>query len=168
MRDMSDTSIIFHQINRGKIVSKSSHFQMTISELIFPLPEPVVPFAVFLTGYFPVPSGGIEALMPQVLLEEPKTIAGIVVFHGIHCECVPELMRGDVVNFAGFRINEFWQASSFSVFFDNLPCSVAVNAEEIQLAISNNGTAALDVFRKHFQRLGINRQHTLAAVLLLF
>jgi len=129
-------------------VSKLSHFQVTISDFIFPLPELVIPFPVLFAGYFAVPGRRIKALMTKMLLEETKTVAGIVMFHGVDSECVPELMRGDIVDFTGFRINKFWQAGFFCARFDNLPGAMTVDAKNRLPAVDFYRTAEVDLFLK--------------------
>ena len=82
------------------------------------------------SGYLAVSGGGIEAGMPQVFLEETKSVAGVVSLHGMDSEGVSESMRRDIVQYTCLRINQFWQAGFFSAVSDYLPGSVPVNAKD--------------------------------------
>lgn len=128
---------------------KPSLFQ--VDSLIHPLslPEFVIPFPVLLAGDLPVSGRGIEALVAEVLLEETEAITGIIMLHGIYGKSVPELMRGDVVDFARFGINEFWQAGFFSALLDDLPGAVAVNTKYHLPAVFLHRATAIDVFLEH-------------------
>ena len=59
------------------------------------------------SGYLAVSGGSIEAGMPQMLLEEAKSVAGVVSLHGMDSEGVSKSMRRDVVHYACLRVNQF-------------------------------------------------------------
>ena len=93
-------------------------------------PQPVVPLAVLFTGNLPVLGGGVEADMPQVLLQQPQPVARVIYLHGMNTEGIPQAVRTDTPYPPGFRISQGLQTSSPGTIPDNLPCPMSVEVEK--------------------------------------
>jgi len=63
-------------------------------------------------------------------LEHSETVSGVVGFHRVHGERVPELVRRDMVRFARLRVDQVGQPCLPSASADYLPGAVAVDAED--------------------------------------
>lgn len=137
--------VVFHEIDRGKIVLKYPHFLLDPG-FRFLSPELLIPGFMLFAGHFPVSGGSVKALVTKVLLEETETIAGIIAFYGINGKGIPELVRGDVVDLTGFRIYKLWQPGFFGAFFNYLPGSMAIYAEEKSPSVSNDEAAKTNMF----------------------
>jgi len=72
------------------------------------MPQPVVPLAVLFTGNLPVLGCGVKASMPQVLLKQSETTAGVIHLHGMNAKGIPQSVRTDTPCSPGFRISQGW------------------------------------------------------------
>ena len=97
---------------------------------IFLAPQFVIPFLMFFTRYFSVLGCSVEALVTEVLLKEPKPIAGIIEFYCMYSKCIPEFVRRNIMYSSCFWVYQSWQASFLGTFFHDLPGSVPVDAED--------------------------------------
>ena len=60
------------------------------------------------TGDFPVPGGGVEADMPQMLLQQSQTVTRIIYLHSMYAESIPQAVWADTSYSAGLRIDQGW------------------------------------------------------------
>ena len=63
-------------------------------------------------------------------LQGSQSCPAIVMNDGINGKTIPQAMRGNKMEFAGFCVNELGKFRSFGTFFDYLPGSVAINAKD--------------------------------------
>jgi hypothetical protein len=64
----------------------------------------------------------------------------------VYSKGIPETMRTDTSDFSGFRISQVGQTGFLGTLTHDLPGSVSVDAEEIQLTIPRDGTTLSDKF----------------------
>ena len=100
-----------------------------------------------------------------MLLQQPEPVAGIIHFHGMNAEGIPQAVRTGTPYSPGFRIDQGWQTSSSGTIPDYLPSPMPVNIEETGLSI--NSTQGIDITFGHFQGGVINRQYPDTSFLLL-
>jgi len=121
---------------------------------------------VLLTRYFPVPGGGVEAGVPQMLLEQPEAITRVIQLHGMNGKGISETVRAYSTPFASGRVHQVAEASPVGTVPYYLPGAVPIDAEDHALSISRHRPAALDVALEHLKRIVIQRQGSHFAVLL--
>jgi hypothetical protein len=85
--------------------------------------------------------------MPQVFLQQPESVTGIIHLHGIYTEGVSQTMRADTSCSPGFGINQRWQSTPSGTISDYLPRSVPINFEKERITIA--GCQGVDVTVEH-------------------
>ena len=134
---------------------------------IFLVPQFVIPFLMFFPRYFSVFSGGVVALVTEVLLKKPKPVSGIIEFYCMYSECIPEFVRRNIMYPSCFWVYQSWQAGFLGTLFHYLPGPVAINAEDEPFPVPLHRPTTLDIFFEHGESLAINGQHSLATTFLL-
>jgi len=88
--------------------------------------------------------------MAKVLLQQPQPVTGIIYLDSVNSEGIPQAMRTDSFDAAGFGVNQIWQPGFSGAVANYLPRPVAVDAEDKPCrAIS------LDEIPQHLQCLTI-------------
>ena len=122
---------------------------------------------MFFPGYLSILRGGVEALVAQVLMEQSWSITRIIQFHGVHGKGMPQPMRTDVMDSTGFRIVQFWQASSFRALGHDLPGPVTIYAKNQLPPIPNHRATVLQLFVEQLQGIVVDGKDPLPSTFLL-
>ena len=99
------------------------------------MPQLVVPFSMFFASDLPILGGGVKANVPKVLLQQPQPVTGVIHFHGMNAERIPQTVWTDTPCPTGFGVNQRWQTRSPSTISDYLPCPMSVEVEKGRLII---------------------------------
>jgi hypothetical protein len=120
------------------------------------MPKPVVPLPVLLLGDFPVPGGGIETEMPQMLLQQSQTVTRIVYLHSMYAEGIPQPVGADTSYSSSFRIDQVWKTGPLGAISNYLPCSMPGKVKQGRFSIRGQG---IDITLQHRQGGLINRKY---------
>jgi DegV family protein with EDD domain len=97
----------------------------------------------------PEEAKALKKRIASIIDEERIQMSRIGAGLGVHGKSISETIWTDIVEFAGFGIDEFGQSRFLGALLDNLPGSVAVDAEKESLAPFRNRTATLNIVFEH-------------------
>ena len=60
---------------------------------------------MFASANLPVFGGGVEALMTQVVLQEPEAVSRIIYLYCVYGERIPQSVGADIVHPASFGVS---------------------------------------------------------------